>query len=50
MKDELRYFNQNECEIIIKLRTERINLNDYVYYIKKMKQVNVNIVLVKKIK
>ena len=35
MKNELRYLNQNECEIIIKLRTERINLNGYLYFINK---------------
>ena len=35
MKDELKYLTQNECEIITKLRTEMINLNDYLHYIKK---------------
>ena len=36
MRDELKYFNKNECEIIVKLRTERINLNEYLYHIKKV--------------
>ena len=33
MKNELRYLNHHECEIITKLRTERINLNDYMFFI-----------------
>ena len=33
MKKELKYFNQNECSIIMKLRTEYINLNQYLHYI-----------------
>ena len=35
MRDELKYLTQNECEIITKLRTEMINLNDYLFYINK---------------
>ena len=33
MKDELEYFNQKECEIIMKLRTEYINLNHYLHHV-----------------
>ena len=33
MKKELEYFNQKECEILMKLRTEYINLNQYLHYI-----------------
>ena len=31
MKKELAYLSQKECEIITKLRTERINLNHYLF-------------------
>ena len=31
MKNELKYLTQKECEIIMKLRTEHINLNHYLY-------------------
>ena len=33
MKDELEYLNKKECEIIMKLRTEYINLNHYLHHI-----------------
>ena len=33
MKNELKYLSKTECEIIMKLRTEYINLNNYKYYI-----------------
>ena len=33
MNRELNYLNQNECEIIMKLRTEYINLNHYLHHI-----------------
>ena len=33
MKNELKFLNKNECEIIMKLRTEYINLNNYRNYI-----------------
>ena len=33
MKDELEYLNTRECEIIMKLRTEYINLNHYLHHI-----------------
>ena len=33
MKNELQHLTQKECEIINKLRTERINLNHYLYTI-----------------
>ena len=33
MKNELKHLTQKEVEIITKLRTERINLNHYLYYI-----------------
>ena len=35
MKNELRFLKQQECEIITKLRSERININDYMFLIKK---------------
>ena len=35
MLNELKYLTQYEVEIITKLRTERINLNDYLKYINK---------------
>ena len=31
MKNEFRFLNQKECEIITKLRTEHINLNHYLF-------------------
>ena len=31
MKNELKYLNQKECEVITKLRTEYINLNHYLF-------------------
>ena len=33
MKKELEYLNQKETEIIMKLRTEHINLNHYLHHI-----------------
>ena len=33
MRKELEYLNQKECEIIMKLRTEFINLNHYLHHI-----------------
>ena len=33
MRKELEFLNQRECEIIMKLRTEYINLNQYLYHI-----------------
>ena len=33
MKKELEYLSQKECEIIMKLRTEHINLNQYLHHI-----------------
>ena len=33
MNKELNYLNQKECEIIMKLRTEFINLNHYLHHI-----------------
>ena len=33
MRKELEFLNQRECEIIMKLRTEYINLNQYLHHI-----------------
>ena len=44
MKDELEYFNQKDCEIIMKLRTEYINLNHYLHHINYHVDENVKIV------
>ena len=35
MLNELKYLNRKESEIICKLRTERINLNGYLYHVNK---------------
>ena len=35
IKNELKYLKKHECEIIMKLRTEYINLNNYLFYIGK---------------
>ena len=33
VKRELEFLSQKQCEIIMKLRTEYINLNQYLHYI-----------------
>ena len=33
LREELKYLTQKECEIIIKLRTEHVKLNHYLFTI-----------------